>query len=401
MASPVAGEIRTHSLYHRSFSVIYAAMMLLSLHWAVVLYINSTYLKQFVSNEAIGALYTIGSALTIIAFFFISRVLRKLGNYTLTIGLAVTEILVLIGLAMADSLRVAVPLFVLHQALVPLLLFNIDVFTEHAIGSNEQMTGRTRGVIFTIMSLAGALAPLCAGLLVGSAESPRFWLAYLAGAALMIAFCYFVLQNFKTFKDSPYPDIKVLDILRNFWDQQNLRFVFLAHFLLQLFFAWMVIYVPLYLISEIGFSWSEVGVILFVALMAYVFCEYPIGEIADRYIGEKEMMGGGFIILAITTGYIAFLDAPLLLPWMITLFMTRVGASLVEVTTESYFFKHTRASNANAISFFRTTRPLAYVIGALLGSLSLLYLPFNYMFLIIGILMIPGIFFAMRLPDTR
>src|SRR5690606_3456714 len=132
---------------------------LLSLHWALVIYINSTYLEQFVPNEVIGALFTIGSALTIIAFFFISRVLQKLGNYQLTLGLAITEILVLIGLALTDELRVAVPLFVLHQALVPLLLFNLDVFTEHIIGNNETVTGGTRGLVLTIMGIAGAIAP--------------------------------------------------------------------------------------------------------------------------------------------------------------------------------------------------------------------------------------------------
>jgi len=384
-----------------SFNAVYAAMLMLFLHWAIVLYVNSTYLAQFVSGEAIGALYTIGSALTLITFLIIARVLRRLGNYKLTLGLAFAEIVVLLGLAAADSLRVAIPLFVLHQAIVPLLLFNLDVFTEKLIGPNEGITGGTRGLVLTIMSIAGAVAPLAAGFLVQEDAARPFTYVYLASAGFMLLFSYGIVQNFRAFSDAPYDQIRVFTAFRAFWVQRNIRYVFLAHFLLQLFFSWMVIYIPLYLASALHFTWGEIGTILFVALMAYVLFEYGIGVLADRYIGEQEMMGVGFLILAVTTSYIAYLDAPLLIPWMVTLFMTRVGAALVETTTESYFFKNTNASSADAISFIRASRPLAYIAGALLGSLTLLYFPFNYAFLILGLLMLPGIALALAIEDTR
>ncbi len=401
MASPVLSELKGRTRGARTFRMIYVAMLLLSLHWAVILYVNSTYLKQFVSNEAIGTLYTIGSALTIIGFLFTSRILRALGNYRLTLGLAAAEFIVLIGLAFADSLRVAIPLFVLHQAIVPLLLFNLDVFTERLIGKDECITGGKRGLVLTIMSIAGAIAPLVSGYLLGNELTPRFVLVYLASAAFLAAFIFVIVRFFKHVSDSPYHDINVLAALRRFWLVRDLRFVFFAHFLLQLFFAWMVIYVPLYLATVIGFSWTDIGIILFVGLTAYIICEYPIGEIADRYIGEKEMMAAGFIILLVSTSYIGFLKAPLIIPWIITMFMTRVGASLVEVTTESYFFKQTNAGDANIIGFFRASRPLAYMLGALFGSLTLLYVDFDYAFLFLGLLMIPGIIFAMLIKDTR
>lgn len=401
MTSTITGEMRQCIGRIGSFNAMYVAMLILSLHWAIVLYINSTYLAQFISGEAIGTLYTIGSALTLITFLIIARVLRAVGNYSLTLGLAVAEIVVLLGLAAADSLRVAVPLFVLHQAIVPLLLFNLDVFTEKLIGPNEGITGGTRGLVLTIMSIAGAVAPLAAGFLVQEGAARPFMYVYLASAGFMLLFCYSIVRNFKSFSDAPYDQIKVLSAFRAFWVQRNVRYVFLAHFLLQLFFSWMVIYIPLYLASALNFSWSEIGSILFVALTAYVFFEYGIGVLADRYIGEQEMMGIGFLILAVTTSYIAYLDAPLLIPWMVTLFMTRVGAALVETTTESYFFKNTDASSADAISFFRASRPLAYIAGALLGSLTLLYIPFNYAFLILGILMLPGIALSLALEDSR
>jgi hypothetical protein len=79
----------------------------------------------------------------------------------------------------------------------------------------------------------------------------------------------------------------------------------------------------------------------------------------------------------------------------------RVGAALVEVTTESYFFKQTKSSDAQIISFFRTTRPLSYVAGAVVASLSLLYVPFNLLFVVFACLMIPAMFCVMLIQDTK
>jgi MFS-type transporter involved in bile tolerance (Atg22 family) len=88
---------------------------------------------------------------------------------------------------------------------------------------------------------------------------------------------------------------------------------------------------------------------------------------------------------------------------MIAMFATRVGASLIEATSESYFFKHTNGDDNALISFFRITRPLSYVLGALLGSITL-YL-FNdqmqFLFMVLAFLMIPGFFFTLKLKDTK
>jgi MFS family permease len=379
---------------------VYGAMLILSLHWSVVTYINSTFLEQFISTSAVGTLYTIGSAFTIVAFLAISRVLDELGNYQLTLGLAIAEIFVLLGMAVSGDMRLVIPLFVVHHAIVPLLLFNLDVFMEGMIGGSERHTGSKRGLLLTIMSIAGALAPLCAGFLVGDA-TPRFFLAYVVSALLMVPFIWIIIKNLKRFKDPVYKRIDILSSLHYFWSHRDLRFVFCAHFLLQLFFAWMVIYTPLYLSKVIGFGWSEIGFIIFFALLAYVILEYPIGEIADRYLGEKEMMATGFLIIAISTVWLGFISTAALVPWMVTMFLTRVGASLVETTSESYFFKHTAGSDANIIGFFRITRPLAYMFGAMIGSFLLLNITFSGLFMVLGLLMLSGIPFALLLKDTR
>ncbi len=396
---------RRHSL-HRAhpgkvgFWVIYLLSVLFNFHGLLVAYSNSTFMERFVSPETIGGLYTIGSALAVLGFLFISRVLRKVGNVRLTIYLAIAEIIALITLALAGTAATALVAFVIFLVINPMIFLSIDIFSESLIGKDESGTGSKRGLTLTLMSIAAVMAPLAMGFIVGDNDDNLFR-SYLVSAGIFSIFVLIVLLKFRDFKDPEYREIQVLSAIQSFWHQLDLRNVFLAHFTLQLFFSWMVIYVPLYLATEIGFTWEQIGSIIAVGLFAYVLFEYPIGVLADKYIGEKEMMAVGFVILAISSSWISFMAAAPVLSWMILLFISRIGASLVEATTESYFFKHTSGGDANIMSFFRLTRPLAMLFGALLGSATLLYLPFELMFVVLGFMMIPGIFFTLALKDTK
>jgi hypothetical protein len=379
---------------------IYATILLLVFHTFVVAYINSSFLEQFISAKSVGTIYTLGSALSVLIFLFISRVLRNVGNFKLTVLLLFTNFFAVLGMAFATSLEEAVPLFIVHLITIPLIIFNLDVFMEERIGADESGTGSSRGLLLTLASLVGAISPLVSGLLIDP-TSGDFATAYLVSAATLVPVLIILIFFFKDFSDPEYGEIDVFSAIHTFWININIRSVFIAQFLLQMFFMMMVVYTPLYLTGTIGLSWAEFGIIMFFAQMAYVIFEYPIGIIADRYIGEKEMMGFGFLIIAISTAWISFVTLPSVLVWSVIMFTTRIGAALVEVTTESYFFKQTKSSDAQIISFFRITRPLAYVLGAVVASLSLLYVPFNMLFIVFALLMIPAMFCTLYIKDTK
>jgi MFS family permease len=393
----VAKVLRVKSRHH--LIAIYAATLLLIFHSFLVAYINSSYIDQFVDDKAVGMIFTVGSALTVIIFLFVSHVLKKVGNYYATLSFLALNFLAVLGMAFADSLRTAVPLLIIHLTLIPLIIFNLDVFLEEHIGNKEGTTGTKRGLVLALSSLVGACTPLFTGFLLF--EQDGFSHAYLASAVLVIPIFFLVLVAFKNFEDPKYAEIKFFQALRSFWIKKNIRNALLSHFLLQIFFFFMVVYAPLYLATKIGLDWWSIGLILFGGQLAYVFFEYPIGLISDLYIGEKEMMAVGFLMLAASSAIIAFVSVPVIWLWILVMFTTRIGAALVEVTTESYFFKQTKSSDAQIISFFRVTRPLAYVFGALFGSLVLLYLPFNLIFVALGLAMLPGAILATLLKDTK
>ncbi len=384
----------------RRYIPIYAASLLLIFHTYVVAFINSSFLEEFIKTESIGAVYIVSSALTILIFLFISHVVHKVGNFKLTLGLLILNITAVIGLTFADSLRTVIPLLVTHLIIVPLIVFNLDVFMEEHIGNNEGVTGTRRGLLLALMSIVSAVSPFLSSELI-TAGGGSFKFAYLASAAALLPIIFILLFYFKDFKDPPYTNLNALEAIRGFWIRKDIRSVLIVHFVLQMFFMCMVVFSPLYLIGHIGLTWIDFGIIMFFAQLAYVIFEYPIGIIADKYIGEQEMMALGLMILAIGTAWISFVTVPSVLLWSVIMFVVRIGASFVEVTTEVHFFKNTNSSDAQIISFFRVTRPLAYVAGAILASISLLYLPFNLLFVVFAAIMIPAMFVTLNIVDSK
>ncbi len=385
-------------LKHR-YVPIYLASLLLMFHVFVVAYINSSFLEQFIKTDSVGLIYIITSALTTLIFLIISRVLHKVGNFKLTFWLLLINGLAVFTLAYAETLRVAIPLMALHLIIVPLIVFNLDVFMEEHIGNDEGLTGTRRGLLLALMSAVGAMSPFISSELVSLGGD--FSYAYIASALSLIPILAILIFYFKDFQDPLYTDLKPLEAMRGFWQKPDIRAVFIVHFVLQIFFMTMVVFTPLYLIQTIGLTWAQFGIIMLFGQAAYAIFEYPIGVVADRYIGEKEMMALGLMILAVSTAWISFVNQPDVLMWIIIMFVTRIGASFVEVTTEVHFFKRTNSTDAQIISFFRVTRPLAYLVGAVISSLALLYLPFNLLFVVIALLMIPAMFITFDIVDSK
>jgi len=382
-----------------SFTLVYAISIIFTFQTLLTAYNSSTYLEQFISPEFVGLVFAIAAFFALIVTLTLPRLLRAVGNVgsLLIIMLGITISLVLIGFAPTPI--IALVAFIVLMTLSPQIYFNIDIFLETLIGNEEGTTGSKRGVILTLMSLAAFFAPLSMGFLIG--DSNNLALTYYVAAGIGLVFIAIIISCFRHFLDPIYVTVKVRDLLSIAHKNKNVSTVLSTHFLLQIFYTWAIIYFPLYLATVIGFDWDTIGKIIAAGLLAFVLFEYPIGIIADRHIGEKEMMALGFVVLALSSASIFFMTAAHVIGWMCIMFFSRFGASLVEVTTESYFFKQVKGHDSNLISLFRLMRPLANLIGALIGSVSLFYLPFNFIFVVLGFIMVIGAFITLKLVDSK
>lgn len=105
------------------------------------------------------------------------------------------------------------------------------------------------------------------------------------------------------------------------------------------------------------------------------------------------MIVSTFIISFITTRDIAI--------WAIILFITRVGASIIETTSETYFFTHVQEEDAYLLGIFRDMNPVAYIVAPLIATGIFLILPFKYLFIVLSLILIIGLYFISKLKHNH
>ena len=385
----------THSR-SKTMRSIYIMGFVFSIALALPLYINSSYLNDYVSDKYIGLIYTLGSIISFFMLIFMPKILSQFGNYKTSLAFTTLTAILMFALTYFTQLYIIAPIFVIYLSLLTLIFFNFDIFLEKY--SNDGETGGVRGTFLTITNLAILASPIIAGSILTNGD---YWKIYLIGAIFMSGLSLLLVSNFKNFKDPKYDQVPFINTLKLIWENKDMRSVFLANMLLRFFYAWMTIYTPLYLHEHIGFDWSQIGIMFTVMLLPFVLFELPAGKLADSKFGEKEMLIIGFLIIAISTASITLIDGQIFWLWALVLFITRIGASMVEIMTETHFFKHVDGTDTDVIGFFRNNRPVAYTIAPLIASFILIFTDFEYLFLILGIFMLFGMYISTQIKDSK
>ncbi len=375
---------------------VFLSNIFISFHYALVIYVNSSFLNEYFSDAQISTLYIIGSILNVVILLNASKVLEKISNYEFSLYTMGLEFLSILCLAYTHSPFLIALSFITHLSAISTLLFNLDVFIE-SVSKDESITGSIRGTYLTITNITLVLAPLSVSFLL---EKGDFSYVYILSAFLILPL-YLIVRKFKYVEEAKMHHIEIEKTVGEYVKSSDLYNVFVAHTLLQLFYGFMVIYTPLYLGKYIGFAWSEIGVIFTIMLVPFVIFELPVGELADDKYGEKEFMTIGFVIMGLFTLLISFITVKSFWLWSTVLFITRIGASLVEISTESYFFKKVDNRRTDVVSLFRISRPLALVLAPIIATVAFGFIPFKYIFIIVGSIMIVGTHYSLALRDTK
>jgi dipeptide/tripeptide permease len=136
-------------------------------------------------------------------------------------------------------------------------------------------------------------------------------------------------------------------------------------------------------------------------VLPYILIEYPIGVIADEYLGEKEIAFFGFIIMALGFGAFAYIGDTSIPAWIVLILIANTGGALVEVSTETHFFKHVSVTDSDLVSTFRMLRPIAAIAAPAVASLALIFVPFQELFIVFGLILVCGLPFVLGMTDTR
>ena len=300
-------------------NTLFLSNVFISFHYALIIYVNSTYLSNFFSETQVSALYIIGSIINTALLLYASKILEKIGIYKFATYAIVIEFLATLGLALSTTPFLISLYFITHLVIISLLYFNMDMFIED-VSKDNSLTGSIRATYLTVSNATIVLAPALVALLLFRND---YSLVYMASCLFLVPLYFF----FKRLKKIPNPivkHIKVKETLSEYIKDKNLYNIFISNFLLQIFYAYMIVYTPIYLEKYIGFSWSEIGLIFTIMLLPFILFEVPIGELADDKYGEKEFLTIGFIIMGLATIFISFVTVKVFWIWAVILFITRI-----------------------------------------------------------------------------
>lgn len=377
---------------------MYMLSFLFTFHIALSSYINSTFLTNIISEKYVGMLYTLSSLLALALLSKSVNVLKYFGNKKLTLLFLIFNMLALVGIISSVSPILTSISFIVFSATNTLVLFCIDIFIEHF--SDPTKTGKTRGLYLTIINIAWMLSPLISAMLISKTGGYTFIyvLAFILVAIMTIGLVFSV----RTFKDKVYTKTPFMQTFRYLISNRHMWAIVSINFLLQFFYAWMVVYTPIYLYDHLGFTWDQIGIAFTFMLAPFVLLGLPLGILVDKYhVKRRNLLKIGFAIAIISTISISFITSMNVIIWAVVLFMTRVGASMIETASEIYFFDHIDDQDANLLSIYRDMYPVAYIIAPTVATLVFLVLPFEYLFIILGMILTIGFYLIPKLRKIK
>lgn len=387
----------------------YLAAFFLNFHLALAAYANSSflakelgaYLPSNLTEFAVGLLFSLSFLISTLAIFRDEKALIRYGDLFITRRMIILLIGVSLLLGFLKAPIVLIGLFIAYNVLGTLIRFNVDVYLETL--TEQRSTGRVRGLFLTIINLAWLFTPFLSGQLIGTGE--RYYLLYLIAGLALLPMLYISFSDLRERKLSreAAEQPKIVATLIRLWrgktatDRDLFRAVVIG-FILNFFFAIMVVYTPIYLNRHIGLSWPEIGLVFSIMLSPFVLLQLPFGILCDK-IGEKEIIVAGLIIMATATAALSFITTSLIFFWAGALFLTRIGAAIIEVANDSFLFKKTGDRDLNTIALSRASAPVSLIVAPISGALFTLFLPMEWLFLALALVVISGLYFSVTISD--
>jgi len=388
----------------RGFSLLrFAPLFLLGLFYSLTIAPPGIYNAEFLvyrsfSTEAAGHIYVFAALVEAAILMMLPMFLIRHGARRTLLALTLLGGIGAVTLALVSSPTATLIAFLVFIGGQISIYALIDFFLEARVDGFEGVTGRVRGLYLMIVNIAFTAGPLVAGFIISQYS---FELLYLFAALMSLAF--FTCANYVTrgFKDSPYPHITVNYIVRTIFQNRSIVVALTINFLLQMRYAFVVVYLASYLYHVLGFSFAEIGLMVTIANIPFVLIQFPLGHSADRWLGEKELLVFGFLMTCAGGFLLAFVPTASVVTMTAILTLMFTGAAVIEIMSESYFFKHIQSKHDAHIVAFRMLIPLSYIAAPLFGGLILLSLPIQYVFAAIATVCLLGIPLALSLKDTR
>jgi len=374
---------------------LYFASFFLGIASAFVLYIESDYIKTAIGSNNITSFYIVAYLITLVLISNWHRLIRIYGKSKIFLTSLTLKGLIILALGFVPVNKYSAWLMAAYMITAALTWLDFDIMLENF--STDKVTGRIRGLYLTATSAGYVFSPIVAGLLI---SRYGFQASFKASFVFFIPILAIAFWKFRNINHETIAKISFIDVFRKIIQRKNVMKIYYISFLLQFFYALIIIYTPLRLL-ELGFSWADMGKIFTLMLIPFIAIEYPTGYFCDKKFEEKNILPFSLLIISLSAGTMTFINSKSLIVWAVILFCTRIGASLTEVLRDSYFYKRIDRRDVDIIDFFRNVTPLSYIIGTAIAMPIVYFFQIKIIFIIIGVVLLTGIPVSLSLASSR
>ena len=355
--------------------------------WAVYLdsFLNSVIFVGFLS-----------SALTVISFlsyfFFIPLIEKsdkgKIFSYTLLLFI-ISYILFAINRNFYLFLALAVFITILYT--LRITSFGIIVRDN----CEDKKVSRNEGIIYTFMNIAWVVGPLVAGFVASS-----FGINWVFILCALFVFFGLVIFRVSVIKDSKGKKKVDKNMFKNFIEFFKDKKRALAYTLgggVNLWWVLIYLFIPLMILrSGLGELW--IGYFLFGIAVPLILFEYVFSKWAGKH-GFKRIFKIGYLLISILALVCFFVSNIYLI--LSLLVLASIGMAMLEPTTEAYFFDILKEKEKYRFyGPYNTAIDTGNFIGKIFASCLLIFLPFNFLFLLFGGFMFLFFLLSFKIKDV-
>lgn len=355
--------------------------------WAV-------YIDSFVHSEVyVGFLSAALTLVSFVSYFVFIPFIEKHGKskiYVATIFLfGVTYILFAINKNFYIFVLLAFFLTILYTFRIT--SFGIIVKDK----SKKSELAKNEGLIYTFSNISWVVGPLIAGYI---SQKYGFSVVFiLAAVFVFLASWLFILSKIV---DDNVLKKEDKNILANFLDFFKDRERAVAYFVsggVNMWWVLIYIFVPLHIIrSDLNELW--VGYFLFGVAVPLILTEYYFSR-KSEVLGFRKTFKIGFGFVALIS-FVCFFVLDIY--WLLGLLViASFGIAMLEPTTEAYFLDilKTKREENRFYGPYNTTIDVNMFLGKIISSIILIFLPFQFLFLFFGFLMLGYFFLSGRVRN--
>lgn len=379
-------KIRTYHKHEEGKQLAYLALIT-GVAASLTLPVLPNFVKTILETEASVSIFYSGMALVMLLAAIISTYLFKRLDRAKTVkGSMIIASAAFLSLVFSTRIHSLAIINSLHVIFVLFIAMSLSLYVRDFAKSKN--LGEEEGKYFKYSNLGYLIGPLIGGFVASYAGYELVFI--LSSLSFIIAFFYF--NHLQLVKNHPalnpknqLKNYKIVSSLKQYFANRNRCKAFAFTLFLMIWTGFKRLYVPLYVVFS-GYIESLTGIILALTILPLILLEVKTGEYADKH-GVRKPISFGFIIMAISLLVIFF--SPYILLNFAVIVLAHLGMAFVEPLQEYYLFKNMKEEEEDELyGVYMTADPIAYFITPTIGAITLMVLPFNYLFLTFGILMI-------------